>query len=145
MTVINRSALVPFSAADMYRLVDDVSAYPQFLPWCKSSTVFSRGEDEVRAAIEIQKAGINKSFTTLNRLQKDKMIEMRLVEGPFKHLEGFWRFDALDDKACKIALDIEFEFASRILSATVGPVFGQICNTLVEAFVKRAHEHYGRA
>lgn len=145
MTSIARSALVSHSAEKMYALVDDILSYPKFLPWCKSTAVHKRDVDSVRASIEISKAGINKSFTTVNRLQNGKMIEIRLVEGPFSHLEGYWRFDALSANACKVSLDIEFEFSSKILSMTVGPIFGQICNSLVQAFVKRAQDVYGRS
>ena len=143
MANINRSALVPYSAAEMYALVDDIDAYQSFLPWCKSSRVLSRDEDVVRGSLELSKAGIEKAFTTCNRVQKNKMIEMRLEEGPFHHLEGFWRFDALDESACKISLLLEFEFSSKILDLTVGPVFNQIANSLVDAFCKRAIEVYG--
>lgn len=144
MTTVNRSALVPYSASEMYALVDDIEAYPQFLPWCKSSKVFSRNEDEVRAAIELARGGIQRSFTTCNRLQHNKMIEMRLVEGPFHHMDGFWRFDPLAERASKVSLDMDFEFSNRILSMTIGPVFSQIANSLVDAFCVRAAVVYGK-
>lgn len=144
MTVISRSALVSFSAENMFDLVDNIETYPAFLPWCKSTTIHNRDADEVRASIELSKAGIHKTFSTVNRTQRGKIIEMRLLEGPFKHLEGFWRFETLSDTASKVSLDIEFEFSSKLLDMTVGPVFGQICNSLVDAFVKRAQELYGR-
>ncbi|MEJ2059589.1 MAG: type II toxin-antitoxin system RatA family toxin [Gammaproteobacteria bacterium] len=143
MTTISRSALVTYSPAQMFALVDDVESYSVFLPWCHSSRVIKRDDDEVMAAIELAKGAVRKTFTTCNRLQKDKMIEMRLVEGPFKHLEGFWRFDGLQDVGCKVSLDLDFEFSSRLLSMTVGPVFNSIANSLVDAFVKRAQEVYG--
>lgn len=142
--MINRSALVPFTAEQMFYLVDDIEAYPGFLPWCKSTTVMERVDAEVRACIDIAKAGIHKSFTTRNQNQRPNRIEMSLVEGPFKHLEGLWRFDALNEKACKVSLDIEFEFSNKIFEKTIGPIFGHICNTLVEAFVKRAQDVYGK-
>ncbi len=144
MTVISRSALIPYGVDKMYALVDDIPSYPAFLPWCRAAHEISRGEDEVQASLELSRGGIQKTFTTRNRLQKNKMIEMRLVEGPFKHLEGFWRFDPLDENACKVSLDIEFEFSNRLLSMTFGPVFAQITNSLIDAFTKRAHELYGR-
>lgn len=144
MASINRSALVPFSAEQMYLLVDDIEHYGEFLPWCSDSDVLSRDEDEVRASLTISKAGFNKSFATCNRLQKNKMIEMRLLDGPFKHLEGFWRFDALAEDACKVSLDLEFEFSSKLVGMTFGPVFGQIANTLVDAFMNRAKQVYGK-
>ena len=144
MTVVNRSAIVPFSAERMFDLVDDIEAYPHFLPWCKSTTVFTREGNDVQAAIEMSKAGINKSFTTRNIAKAKSLIEMRLVEGPFKNLQGYWRFEALNVSACKISLDVEFEFSSSVLRLSVGPVFSQICNSLVNAFVNRAQEVYGR-
>ena len=144
VTTVSRSALVPYSAGEMYALVDDIERYPQFLPWCKSSKVFSRDEDEVRASIELARGGIQRAFTTCNRLQPDKMIEIRLIEGPFHHLDGFWRFDALKEQACKVSLDLDFEFSNRILSMTIGPVFGQIVNSLVDSFCTRAVTVYGQ-
>ncbi len=144
MTTISKSALVPYSAAEMYVLVNDVESYPRFLPWCRSVRVLSRNDDEVRATLELARGAIQKSFTTCNRLQKDKMIEIRLVEGPFQHLEGFWRFDALDDRASKVSLDLDFEFSSRLISLALGPVFSQIVNTLVDSFQKRAVQVYGK-
>lgn len=143
MTTINKSALVPYSPAQMFALVDDIEAYPAFLPWCKRAQVLSRTEDEVRATIELSKGGVEKAFTTCNRNQKNKMIEMRLVEGPFKRLEGFWRFDPLGDDGCKVSLDLEFEFASRMLGMVVGPVFSQVANSLVDSFQQRAVDVYG--
>jgi ribosome-associated toxin RatA of RatAB toxin-antitoxin module len=146
MPVVNRNALVPYSPAEMFALVDDIESYPQFLPWCRSATVLTRGDDEVRASLELAKGAIQKSFTTLNRNQKNKMIEMRLVEGPFRQLEGFWRFNPLGEtqEACKVSLDLEYEFSNGLLAMTVGPVFNQIANKLVDAFSQRAVTVYGK-
>ena len=147
MPTVNRHALVPYSAAQMFALVDDIESYPQFLPWCKSAKVWSRDGDEVRASVELAKGAIQKSFTTLNRNQRDKMIEMRLLEGPFRHLQGFWRFDTLGEgtaEACKVSLDLEYEFSNALLAMTVGPVFNQIANKLVDAFSQRAVSVYGK-
>jgi ribosome-associated toxin RatA of RatAB toxin-antitoxin module len=144
MTTVNRSALVLYSGAEMYTLVNDIEAYPRFLPWCRATQVLSRQGDEVRARIEMHKGGLHKSFTTCNRLQPDKMIEIRLLEGPFLRLEGFWRFQALRADACKVTLDLEFEFAGHLLDAAIGPIFQQIANSLVEAFCRRAMDLYGR-
>ncbi len=142
MTTVSKSALVPYSAAEMYALVDDIESYAEFLPWCTASRELSRNEDEVRAVIELARSGIQKSFTTCNRLQKNKMIEIRLVEGPFKHLEGFWRFRTLAEKSCKVTLDMDFEFSNRLVSMVFGPVFNQITSTLVDAFCRRAADVY---
>ena len=128
----------------MFKLVDDIAAYPSFLPWCKSTEIFKRDDEEVEASIELAKAGIHKSFTTRNRLHKYETIELSLVDGPFQHLEGCWRFETLNTSACKVSLNIEFEFSNKLLSLSLGPVFSQICNSLVNAFVNRAQQVYGK-
>ncbi len=144
MNSISRTALVPYTAREMFALVDNVAAYRDFLPWCSDSQEMKREQDEVHASIEINKGSFRKSFATCNRLQKDKMIEMRLTKGPFKHLEGFWRFDPLGEEGCKVSLDLQFEFSNRFLQMTVGPLFNQIANSLVDSFSERARQIYGR-
>ncbi len=144
MTVINRSALVPYSAEKMFILVDDIAAYPEFLPWCRSTTIISRELAIVEASIQIAKSGLNKTFTTRNTIKDTELIEIQLVDGPFKELHGYWQFNALHENACKVSLDIEFEFSSKLLSMSLGPIFSQICNTLVNSFVKRAQDIYER-
>lgn len=144
MSSISKNALVPYSAAEMFSLVNDIESYSLFLPWCRTSEVLSANDDEVRATIEIAHGSLRKSFTTCNRLQKNKMIEMRLEQGPFKHLEGFWRFDTLGERACKVSLDLDFEFSSKLVGLAMGPIFSQIANTLVDAFSKRAVDVYGK-
>lgn len=141
---IQRSAVVPYTPAQMYSLVDNVPAYSEFLPWCSGARELRRDKDVVEAAVDISKAGMHKTFTTQNRLQKDKMIEMRLLDGPFRHLHGFWRFDPLGESGCKVSLDLQFEFSSKLLGLTVGPVFNQIGNTLVDAFCQRAEVMFGK-
>lgn len=143
MPNISKSALVPYTAAQMFDLVDKVSDYPEFLPWCGGAEELSRNEDEVNASVTISHSGINKAFSTRNRLQKNKMIEMELVNGPFKHLHGFWRFETLSDSACKVSLDLEYEFSSKLLGMAVGPVFNQIANSMVDSFCQRADKIYG--
>lgn len=128
----------------MFDLVADVDRYQDFLPWCGDSRVLRRDVDEMEACIQISKAGIERTFTTRNRLQHGKMMEMRLVEGPFRHLEGFWRFQALREDACKVSLDLDFEFSNKMITLAFGKVFTQIANTLVDAFVQRARTVYGR-
>jgi ribosome-associated toxin RatA of RatAB toxin-antitoxin module len=144
MSSIHKSALVPYSPAEMFALVDDIDRYPTFLPWCSAARVLARSDDQVRATISLSKSGVDKSFTTCNRNQKNKMIEIRLEEGPFRHLQGYWRFDALGGDGCKVSLDLEFEFSSRVLGLVVGPVFNQVANSLVDSFQKRAVDVYGK-
>ena len=144
MATVKKSALVLYSAAEMYNLVNDIESYPQFLPWCRSDKVVPYSEDELRATIEMAKGAVHKTFTTNNRMQKHKMIDIRLLEGPFQRLEGYWRFEPLRADACKVSLDMEFEFSSTLLRKVIEPVFKQIANSLVDAFCKRAVELYGR-
>ncbi|MFP4243699.1 MAG: type II toxin-antitoxin system RatA family toxin [Ectothiorhodospira sp.] len=143
MSSIRRREVVPYTPQEMFDLVNDVESYPRFLPGCRSAQVLSRSGDEVTARVELAKGAVRKSFTTRNRLQRHKMIEMRLVDGPFRQLEGFWRFDPLEDGRTQVGLDLDFEFSSRLVSTVVGPVFHQIANSLVDAFSKRAREVYG--
>lgn len=143
MPVINHSLVVPHTVSQMYELVDAIERYPLFLPWCKSSQVLSRTVDEVRATLTLAGGGFQKSFTTCNRLQPNKMIEIRLLDGPFRQLEGFWRFEAVEPHGSRVSLDLEFEFSNKLLALAFGPVFSQVANTLVDAFVKRAKQVYG--
>ncbi|GAB4391537.1 MAG: type II toxin-antitoxin system RatA family toxin [Gammaproteobacteria bacterium] len=142
MPSISRNAIVPYTAAQMFALVNAVEDYPRFLPWCSSSQVHSRNEDEVKASIEMSKGAVRKSFTTLNRLQQDKIIEIRLLDGPFDHLEGIWRFENLPNGGSRVSLDMEFKFAGRMISMLFGPIFHQIANMLVDSFCKQADKIY---
>lgn len=144
MSLIKRSALVNYSAAEMYELVNDVSSYSKFLPWCSSSAVLSETETEMRASVGIAKGVLNKTFTTQNRLTKNSRIDMELVDGPFSQLRGFWLFEPLKTEgACKVNLELEFEFDNAMMSLAAKPIFTQIANSLVDAFCKRAAEVYG--
>lgn len=144
MHTLKRNALVPHSARQMFELVNSIEDYPRFLPWCHSSKMVSRTDEEVVAELEINWKGIRKSFTTRNRLFPFEKIEISLVNGPLHRLDGVWGFYALDEFACKITLDLEFEFTGHFIDKLFQPVFQHIANTLVEAFCKRAQELYGQ-
>ncbi len=143
MPIIQRSAIVPHTSEEMYQLVNAIKDYPSFIPWCHDAEVHSCDEDEIRATLHFEGAGFRKSFTTCNRLQKNKMIEIRMLDGPFKHLEGFWLFESPNNEQCLIRLDLEFELANKILGLAFGSLFNQVANSLVEAFSKRAEVVYG--
>lgn len=145
MPVISRSSTVPYTAEQMFDLVDDVDRYKEFLPWCVDSQIVAYPDpDAMKARVVIAKGGIEKAFTTLNRRQRGKMIEIRLIEGPFHRLEGYWRFRRLGDDASRISLDLEFEFSSRLMRFAFGTIFTELANRLVHAFVERAESVYGR-
>lgn len=139
MAIISQVKVVSYTPSEMYALVDDIEAYKSFLPWCDNSEEHHRDEDSVKASITINAGGMTKTFSTHNLLQKNKMIEIRLLDGPFSHLEGFWRFDE-DPKGCKIAFDLEFEFSNKLLGMIAGPFFHQATSSMLDAFCKRAEE-----
>lgn len=144
MEKINRSALVMFSAKEMYQLVDDINDYPQFVPNCKTAKELTRNEKEVTATLEVSKSGIAKSFTTKNSLEKNEKIKMTLINGPFKHLLGEWRFTPLSEEACKIEFDLEFEFSNKLASIAFAGIFNQLVESMIDAFTQRAEQIYGK-
>ena len=143
MSLIRKSANVPYTPQQMFQLVDGIEQYPAFLPWCKSTTVHARRLDEVEASIEISKGGIAYSVTTLNRLQQDKKIEVRLVKGPFSRLQGFWRFESVSAGGCCVSFEMEFAFANRFMDLTVGPILQTASGSFLEVFCQRAKVVYG--
>lgn len=145
MTAIKRSALVSYSARQMFELVNTIEDYPHFLPWCGASHIISRTDTHVEARLDIVWKGMTKSFTTRNALHPYDHMEIDLVNGPFKRLEGRWSFVELDGNACKVCLDLEFEFAGGIMDLFFEPIFNHIANSLVDAFCKRAVEVYGQS
>ncbi|MCP4700668.1 MAG: type II toxin-antitoxin system RatA family toxin [Gammaproteobacteria bacterium] len=147
MNNIHKNALVPYSVSQMFSLVNDVEAYPEFLPWCKMARVAVR-KHEVHATMTMSRGGLEKTFTTKNTFKKNAWIEIRLLRGPFKKLRGKWKFRALGEegceKGCKVSLEMDFEFSSKLLRTTLGPIFSGIINSLMEAFINRARELYGK-
>ncbi|MCU7927305.1 MAG: type II toxin-antitoxin system RatA family toxin [Candidatus Thiodiazotropha sp. (ex Dulcina madagascariensis)] len=143
MSVIKKSALVHHSAEEMYRLVCDFESYPEFLPWCSDSRLIYRTKQELCGELEVSRIGIRQRFSTCNRLVENEKMDIQLRDGPFRKLQGGWRFLALQPDACKVELVLEFDFAGKLIDAAFGRAFSQIANTLVDAFCKRADEIYG--
>jgi ribosome-associated toxin RatA of RatAB toxin-antitoxin module len=144
MALVEKSVLIEYSAAQMYALVENVAAYPEFLPWCGGTEILKKEGAVTRAAITIDFRGIRQRFSTQNRADPPQLIEMTLVDGPFRQLDGSWRFKALGEDACKIEFRLHYEFSSKLLEKIVGPVFQYIASTFVESFVKRAQQLYGK-
>jgi ribosome-associated toxin RatA of RatAB toxin-antitoxin module len=143
MTFVQKSALVKFSAQQMFDLVNDIEAYPKFLPWCSGSRIIKREVDFVEAELVIAKGGFNKSFSTRNQIENGRRMTVSLLNGPFTSLEGAWVFLPLREDASKISLDLEFELSGKLASLAFGAVFNQICNTMVSSFTARAKAMYG--
>jgi ribosome-associated toxin RatA of RatAB toxin-antitoxin module len=127
----------------MFALVDRVEDYPAFLPWCGGVEVQERAAGKLVAAIQISYHGVRQSFTTENSNTPPTRMQMRLVEGPFRHLDGTWQFTALRADACKIEFELHYEFSSKILEKLIGPVFSKIADSFVDSFCKRAEVVYG--
>ncbi|TAK92004.1 MAG: type II toxin-antitoxin system RatA family toxin [Burkholderiaceae bacterium] len=143
MARIEKSVLIGYSAAQMFALVEKVEDYPKFLPWCRATDVHWRKPDGMRASITVDFKALQQTFTTENRHVPNALIEMRLVEGPFRNFNGCWHFQPLSDTACKIEFSLDYEFSNAVLEQLAGPVFGSIARTLVDSFVSRAEVVYG--
>ena len=143
MKTIKRSALVTHSAETLYRLVNDVEAYPAFLPWCAASGVIESSPSEMIAWLELRAMGVAYRFTTRNQLTPYTSILLKLEEGPFSRFSGEWRFQQLGDDGSKVSLDLQFDFRSRALALGIGSVFGEAADRMVDAFCKRADELAG--
>ena len=152
MPTMSRSALVSYSAEQMYCLVTDITQYPVFLNWCDGATIDSLQGNNIVATVGIAYKGINKHFTTrnvnTNRISADgsgtvRAIDMQLVDGPFSKLVGRWRFDELSPEASKVQLNMEFEVSNILLRPILSPAFGEIIDLQVTAFTRRADCVYG--
>ena len=145
MIVVDRSALVAHSAQKMYALVADVESYPQFLPWCDRAVVSVSEPGRTVATLHINFRGLKKEFTTENLNRPEARIDMKLVSGPFRSLEGSWAFTALSENACKVELSLRYQFANALVEKMAGPAFHGIADTFIDAFVRRADEKFGSA
>lgn len=144
MTTVKRSALVPYSAEQMFALVNEVEAYPEFLPWCTGVTIVARDADALQATIAIEKGPFKQQITTRNIVHVGRRIDMKLVEGPFKYLTGTWQFHPLGGQGCDVSLHMHFEITRGFTGLAFGQIFNQIANSLVDAFCRRAAERFGR-
>lgn len=130
--------VLPCSAQDMYNAVMDIESYPEFLPWVADARILTRDDDELTAELIAELAGMRHSFRTLDRFMPGKLIEIRLIDGPFKFLESLWSFDQLGESSCRVHFSIEFEFKNMMLDLVASPVFSTACRSMVHAFEKRA-------
>ena len=142
MKEISRSALLPFSAEQMFDVVNDVALYQDYLPSCSRSEVIESSPELMVARLTLTRAGVSQQFTTRNKLAAPQRIDLQLVEGPFTTLNGYWLFSQLGEDGCKTEMNLKFDFNSRMLNATFGKVFEQVADSLVEAFCERAKVLY---
>lgn len=142
-TVIQRSALLPFGAEDIYNLVNDVAAYPSYMEGCVGAEVLAEAEGEMLARLDLAKAGVNQSFTTRNKLEPGRAIRMVLEKGPFEEFCGDWTFESLGAEACKVSLQLRFSMSSTLASSAARRLFQSVSGNLVDALCKRANQVYG--
>jgi len=142
MTQISRSALVEYSASEMFDLVNDIEQYPKFLPGCQSAQVLSSSETELVGKLSLSKAGISQQFTTRNTLDRPRSITMEMVEGSFTSFDARWEFFELAERACKVSLTMKFQFKSSLVGIAVEKLFSGVANAQVDAMVERAKQIY---
>jgi ribosome-associated toxin RatA of RatAB toxin-antitoxin module len=144
LQVVERSAMVTFTAKQMFDLVNDVGRYPEFLPWCAGARVEDRSDTERVASVKVARGMLRTEFTTRNTLKRDVQILMHLIDGPFRDLIGEWRFDAIGERGSRVSFRVEFEFKNRLTAAALGGAFESVCSTIVDAFVLRAQKIYAQ-
>ena len=144
MAQVNKSVLLEFSAPQMFELVDRIEEYPEFMPWCSRTELKFRNPETTVGTLFIDFKAVKSHFTTSNRKRGHDLMEIALVDGPFRRLEGSWRFLALDEQACKVEFTLNYEFSSRLFERLIGPVFSHITGSFVDAFVRRARQVYGQ-
>tara|TARA_R110001583_G_scaffold42804_9_gene136046 strand:- start:5090 stop:5500 length:411 start_codon:yes stop_codon:yes gene_type:complete len=132
-----------YSVDQMFQLINDVLAYPQFLPDCGNSKIIAEDDNSVTAALLVSKAGLKKWFTTKNTHISNQQVQLELVDGPFNKLHGRWLLTPLSEDACKVSLELEYEFSNKVFDLAFGRVFNHLTNNMVQAFTQRAKEVYG--
>ncbi len=142
MQLVERSALVTYTAAQMFALVNDVGRYPEFLPWCVGAQVQDVSATERIAALKVARGVLRTEFTTRNTLWPDERIHLRLTHGPFRDLIGEWRFEPIGTRGSRVHFRVEFEFKNRLTAAAFNAVFESLCGTIVDAFALRARSIY---
>lgn len=143
MNQVKKTLVVPYTAQQMFELVDNVLEYPKFLPWCSKTEVLMREGNELEAMLHMDYLKIRQEFGTHNTNIPGEKITMRLLKGPFKNLDGVWEFKDIGRLGCQVKFHLDYEFSSAILSKLIGPVFSVISNSLVDSFIKEAGKRYG--
>jgi ribosome-associated toxin RatA of RatAB toxin-antitoxin module len=144
LPVIKRNALVPYTAQQMFELINNIGQYPAFLPWCKAVKMLRQEDNTVEASVCVAKGPWQKTFTTRNTLQPHSCIQMKLLNGPFHYLEGQWHIEQSDVDSTAINFELSFELNNPLLSFTIGPLIHNVANTLIKAFIDRAHQVYAK-
>ena len=132
-----------YTPLQLYSLVSDIEHYPEFLPWCRGARIKEKTSRGVIAELTVGFGPVQASFTTNNRNEPGKSIQMESVEGPFKKMEGAWHFRSGKDGKSRVSLDLNFQFANRRMDRLFDPVFKKIITRIIDAFEERAGSLYG--
>ena len=144
MQTVSKRVVLPYTRQQMFNLVNAIEDYPLFLPWCKSVQVHYRRAVEVKATMSIAKGPVKFDVTTVNMVQEHNLINLKLANGPFRNLDGSWKFSDIENGKCLIDFEISFQFANKLFAIALEPFFLGVSNTLVDAFAQRAAEVYAK-
>ena len=133
----------PYTAEQLYDLVSDVERYPDFLPWCITARLAARNNLATYADLVVGFRMIRERFGSRIVGVRPGSIDVTQTSGPFHCLSNSWHFHDLDDGGCRVELDVEFEFRSRVLNALVGALLHEAVRCMVGAFEDRAKALYG--
>jgi ribosome-associated toxin RatA of RatAB toxin-antitoxin module len=141
--MVQRNARVPYSAKQMFDLVNDIERYPEFLHWCTGARVDARQANTIEATLDIAVLGFQRSFRTRNTLRSPDRISLELVSGPFRRLRGDWRFSDRPEGGSDVSLSLAFEVTLSPFGAVFSKVFEQLAGAQMDAFTRRAEALYG--
>lgn len=141
MPTVLRDVSVPHERAQMFELVSDVESYPEFLPWCNGAKILTRGDDELTATLLLSRAGVQSRFSTRNRSVEDRQIDIELLDGPFDHLRGRWRFESRESQT-RVSLELRYQFSNPMFGFLFSGAVEDIASDLIQAFKRRADDVY---
>ena len=129
---------MPFKQKDIFDLVNDVEAYPDFLPWCSSAKIIEKSADYVLAKLTLKRVGVSYDLVTRNRLSPFDFIDIEFVEGPLQSLSGRWAFIELGDLGCKVEMSLSFELKKQLIDKAMGSILENAAENMVRLFSSRA-------
>lgn len=144
MPTVRRSERVAYTAAQMFAIVNDIEAYPEVFKWCRGARVEKRDGDTLEARVDVGVGGLNRSFRTRNTNDAPHRIDIELLSGPFRRLEGGWSFRDLSEGGCEVALALDIEVAGSLLSAVFASLFRELAHSQLAAFMEEAQRRHGR-
>ena len=140
--IIKKEAIILKDIETVFDIVNRVNLYKNFVPYCTESKILSEDDKFMEDKLDFNLKGLSTSFTTRNEIKKNQSINMKLIDGPFKFLDGVWDFKSVDGKTI-IYLHINYEAENKIVEYTVGKSLDKITNYLVKAFIDESMKKNG--